>query len=199
MVWAPPNQKSWLRLWLNDYLPQVTVTSDVIGQFYVRLFFAFELVLVMIRVDAKFRLWVWLALSLNLTFNLSLTYFDVRFVTSDVIATGRKYRYRFATGAKLILFKHILSSILVNNRVIVIENRQKNFSITIFIDFWKCSITIIITIQQNRVINYNSVNHNYNFFSSLLRIFKNVLRGISLPWILRGLFPPRKIKEFEKT
>ena len=48
-------------------------------------------------------------------------------MTSDVISTGRKYRYRFATGGKLILFKHILlSSILVNNRVIVIENSQKN-------------------------------------------------------------------------
>ena len=41
------------------------------------------------------------------------------FVTSDVIATRRKYRYRFATRAKLILFEHILLSYtLVNNRVI---------------------------------------------------------------------------------
>ena len=40
----------------NGYLPPVTVTSDVIGQFYVRLFFGVELVLVMIRVGAKFRL-----------------------------------------------------------------------------------------------------------------------------------------------
>ena len=31
------------------YLPLVAVTSDVIGQFYVRLFFDLELVLVMIR------------------------------------------------------------------------------------------------------------------------------------------------------
>ena len=45
---------------------------------------------------------------------------------SDVIATVRKYQYRFATGGKLIFFKQVLlSSILVNNRVIVIENRQK--------------------------------------------------------------------------
>ena len=38
------------------YLPPVTVTSDVIGQFYVRLFFGLELVLVMIGKGAKFRL-----------------------------------------------------------------------------------------------------------------------------------------------
>ena len=38
------------------YLPPITVTSDVIGQFYVRLFFGFELVIVMIRLGAKFRL-----------------------------------------------------------------------------------------------------------------------------------------------
>ena len=49
----------------------------------------------------------------------------------------------------LTLFKHILlSSILVNNRVIVIENWQKNFQ---------------LQLQQNCVINYNFVNYNYNF------------------------------------
>ena len=36
----------------------------------------------------------------------------------------------------------------MNNRVIVIENRQKNFQ---------------LQLQQNRVINYNFVNYNYNF------------------------------------
>ena len=40
----------------NSYLPPVTVTADVIGQFNVRLFFGLELVLVMIRVGARFRL-----------------------------------------------------------------------------------------------------------------------------------------------
>ena len=40
----------------NGYLPPVTVTSDVIGQFQDRLFFGLELVLVMIRVGAKLRL-----------------------------------------------------------------------------------------------------------------------------------------------
>ena len=39
----------------NGYLPSVTVTSDVIGQFYIRLLVA-ELVLIMIKVGAKFRL-----------------------------------------------------------------------------------------------------------------------------------------------
>ena len=64
-------------------------------------------------------------------------------MTSDVIATG----------SILILFKHIvLSSILVNNRVIVIENRQKNFQ-----------LQLQLQLQQNRVINYNFVNYNYNF------------------------------------
>ena len=70
-------------------------------------------------------------------------------MTSDLIASGRKYRYQFATGGKLILFKLILSStIFVNNRVIVIENRQNIFQ---------------VQSQQNRVINYNFVNYNYNF------------------------------------
>ena len=51
-------------------------------------------------------------------------------MTLDVIATGRKYRYRFATGGKLILLKHILLlSILVNNGVIVIKNRQTIFQL----------------------------------------------------------------------
>ena len=70
-------------------------------------------------------------------------------MTSDVIAIGKKYRYQFATGGKLILFKQILlSSILINNEVIVIENRPKFFQ---------------LQLQQNCVINYNFVNYNYNF------------------------------------
>ena len=36
------------------------------------------------------------------------SHFDVQFATSNVIATTRKYRHRFATGAKLILFKKCL-------------------------------------------------------------------------------------------
>ena len=65
-------------------------------------------------------------------------------VTSGVPATGIElqiglYRYRFANEGKLILLKHILfSSILVNNRVIVIENGQKKFQ---------------LQLQQNRAIN----------------------------------------------
>ena len=55
-------------------------------------------------------------------------------MTSDVIATGRKYRYRIATGEKLISLKHILlPSILVNNRVIVIENWQKIFQLQLYL------------------------------------------------------------------
>ena len=93
---------------------------------HVKLFLGLELVLVITRVGAKFRLWLWSTLSLKLTLTIPNLFwcFDVRFVTSDVIATGRKYWYRFATGGKLILFKHILlSSILANNRAIVIENK----------------------------------------------------------------------------
>ena len=61
---------------------------------------------------------------------------------------------------KLILFKHILlSSILVNNSIIVIENRQKiaQLQLSTFKNFQ-------LQLLQNRVINYNFVNYNYNFF-----------------------------------
>ena len=76
-----------------------------------------------------------------------------------MIAAGRKYRYRFATEAKLILFQHILSSILVNIRVIVIENWQKMFQLQL------STFEIVhLQLQQNCVINYNFVNYNYNFF-----------------------------------
>ena len=37
----------------KGYLPLVTVTSDDISQFYVRLYFGLELVLVMIRIGTK--------------------------------------------------------------------------------------------------------------------------------------------------
>ena len=49
------------------------------------------------------------------------------------------------------MVKHILLSfMLVNNRVHVIENRQKFFQLQ-------------LQLQQNRVINYDFVNYNYNF------------------------------------
>ena len=76
-------------------------------------------------------------------------------MTSDVIATG----------SILILFKHIvLSSILVNNRVIVIENRQKNFQLQLQLQLFTFkNFQLQLQLQQNRVINYNFVNYNYNF------------------------------------
>ena len=84
-------------------------------------------------------------------------------MTSDAIATGKKYRYRFATGGKLILFKHILlSSILVNNRVIVIENRQKIFQLQLHLSTFE-NVQLQLQLQQNRVSNCNFVNYNYNF------------------------------------
>ena len=80
-----------------------------------------------------------------------------------MIATGRKFRYRFPSEEKLlILFKHIfLSSMLVNNRVIVIKNRQKNFQLQLS----TCKNSQL-QLQQNRVINYNFVSYKYNFSKS---------------------------------
>ena len=70
-----------------------------------------------------------------------------------MIATGRKYRFRFATGRKLISFKHILlSSIVVNNRVIVIENGPKNFQLQLQLSTFK-NVQLQLQLQQNRVIN----------------------------------------------
>ena len=82
-------------------------------------------------------------------------------MTSDVIVSGRKYRYRFVTKGKLILFKHILlSSIVVNNRVIVIEYKQKIFQLQLL---FFGNFQLKLQLEQNRVINYNFVNYNYNF------------------------------------
>ena len=81
-------------------------------------------------------------------------------MTSDVIATGRKYR--FATGEKLTLFKQILlSSMFVNNTVIVIENRPKIFQLQLrLLSTFK---NLQLQLPQNRVINYNFVTYDYNF------------------------------------
>ena len=82
-------------------------------------------------------------------------------MTLDVIATGRKYQYRFATETKLILFKHILlSPILVNHRVIALENRRKIFQLQLQLSTFE---NLLLQLQQNCVINYNFVNYNYNF------------------------------------
>ena len=63
-----------------------------------------------------------------------------------------KLLYRFAIGGKLILFKYTLF-ILVSNRVIVIENGQKNCQLQLQLSTFENS-----QLQQKRVINYN-----YNF------------------------------------
>ena len=79
-----------------------------------------------------------------------------------MIATDRKFRYRFATGWKLILFKLILlSSILVNNRVIVIENGQKKFQLELQLSTFENS-QLQLHLQQNRVINYKFVSYNFS-------------------------------------
>ena len=46
----------------------------------------------------------------------------------------------------------------MNNRVIVIENGQKNFQLQL-----STFENVQLQLQQNRVINYNLVNYNYNF------------------------------------
>ena len=80
-----------------------------------------------------------------------------------MIANDRKFRYRFTTGGKLILFKHILLSfIFVNNRVIVIENGQKIFQLQLQLSTFENSL-LQLQLQQNRVINYIFVNYNNNF------------------------------------
>ena len=53
---SPPNQNKNHDFVYGYLLP--VITFDVIGQFYVRLFFGLELVLVIIRVGAKFVLYI---------------------------------------------------------------------------------------------------------------------------------------------
>ena len=48
----------------------------------------------------------------------------------------------------------------MNNRVIVIENRQKFFHLQLQLSTFE---NAQLQLQQNRVINYNFVNYNYNF------------------------------------
>ena len=82
-------------------------------------------------------------------------------MTSDVIATGRKIPY--ASGGKLTLFRHVLlSSLSVNNRVVVIENWQKIFQLHLQLSTFEN-----FQLQQNYVINYNFVNYNIIIFPSL--------------------------------
>ena len=92
-------------------------------------------------------------------------------MASDVIATGRKFPYQFATGTKLILFKHVLLlSILMNNRVIVIGNRKKIFQLQLKLSTFGNS-QLQLQLQQNHVINYNFVNYNYNFSKPALELY----------------------------
>ena len=81
-----------------------------------------------------------------------------------MLATGIDlliYQHRFRNDGRLILFKHILfSSIVVNNRVTVIENKQKIFQLQLQLSTFK---NFQLQLQQNCVINYNFVNYNYNF------------------------------------
>ena len=71
------------------------------------------------------------------------------------------YRYRFATEGKLTLFKPILlSSILLKNRVIVIEIKQKIFQLQLQLLTFE---NFQLQLQQNRAFNYNFVNYIDNF------------------------------------
>ena len=62
--------------------------------------------------------------------------------------------------SKIDIIQAILSSILLNNRIIVIENRQKNFQLQLQLLTFE---NVQLQLQQNRVINCNFVNYNYNF------------------------------------
>ena len=61
------------------------------------------------------------------------------------------------------------SYILVDDKVIVIENRQKIFQLQLqlstFLDYKykNFGLQFQLQLQQNRVINYNFINYNYNF------------------------------------
>ena len=50
----------------------------------------------------------------------------------------------------------------MNNRVIVIKNKQKDFQLHIQLQLSTCE-NVQLQLQPNRVINYNFVNYNYNF------------------------------------
>ena len=50
----------------------------------------------------------------------------------------------------------------MNNRVIVIENRQKNFQLQLQLSTFE-NVQLQLRLLQNRVINYNFVNYDYNF------------------------------------
>ena len=59
------------------------------------------------------------------------------------------------------MFEHVLlSSLSVNYRVIVTENRQKIFQLHLQLSTFE---NFQLQLQQNCVINYNFVNYNYNF------------------------------------
>ena len=60
------------------------------------------------------------------------------------------------------LFKHILSSTLVSNRVIVVENRQKIFQSQLSTSE-NVQLQLQLQFHQNCVINYNFVFYDYNF------------------------------------
>ena len=63
---------------------------------------------------------------------------------------------------KIDIYKHILlSSILVNNRVIVIGNKQKNFQLRLQLSTFE-NFQLQLQLQQNRVINYNFVNYDFS-------------------------------------
>ena len=51
----------------------------------------------------------------------------------------------------------------MKNRVIVIENGQKNFQLQSQLQLSTFENSQL-QLQQNRVINYNFVNYDYNFF-----------------------------------
>ena len=71
-----------------------------------------------------------------------------------------------------------VNAALVNNRVTVIENRQKSFQLQLQLSTFENSQ---LQLQQNRVINYNFVNYNYNFFKPVRYVYTTACFTIRCP------------------
>ena len=145
----------------------------------------------MLRKDAKFRLWIWLTLSLKLTPTIpDLLWSSVCDVRCD--CNWWKISISICNRKKIdIVQTHcvIIYPFQVNIRVIVIENRQKIFQLQLQISTFD---NVQLQLQQNRVINYNFVNYNYNFSKparescvwtlSCLAAIKSQMQGATTLW-----------------
>ena len=114
-----------------------------------------------------------------------------------MIAINKKFRYQFATEGRLILFKHILlSSILVNNRVIVLENKAEKKQLQLQLSSFE-NLQLQLQLQQNRVTNYNFVNYNYTFSKRDIGIYGIKLNLTKLGGFKMVVFPKRGPPKFK--